>query len=634
MYTQQLMYLYDIIAAATTFSFKHYILYNYYKLYLRKKLFHLPRRVKTIMKGKSAVEFVTLMLSLLFSDARCSVEMRQVVLPNDNWSYNYSMSCINESTSCQPWSVCNASLDVCKCFQLSGDSLICNEIAQNKLIPSILDCNCVTIDEDNERQMVEVGKCIYNCARDQNNPNLIYQQLPDNMSVWNNFMCGEFHRTGSLCGKCDTDRDYYPRVYSFDMSCMKCDNSSFNWWKYILLAYVPLTVFYLIVFFFKVDIHSSQLQGFIIYSQYLTTPPSMRILLLSTRHKPVIFELVKLLGALYGIWNLDFFRTYDSGICFKMSSLEVLSLDLAVAVYPLFLIIFSYFLVTLHDQNFKLLTFICKPFKMLFSKWQSNFAIKTSTVNAFAAFFYLSNIKFFSICFDILTPVKVYQFYSPLQVNSSWRLYYDPTIKYFSKEHRWYALIALVIAFVFIIIPLLVLFLYSTRVFHKFLSILPQRWQLFLHVFVDSIQGCYKDGTEPGTRDCRWYVPMLYILRFLIMFIYGLTLNAAFFPYGVMMITIFVVMTILIDPFKSSLKYLSSSILIFILLIGSFFVSNIGAIMADEESNTITSYMFYLLTVTMSSLPLIYVAIIAIHWISSHLCLRNKIRELVSGLVI
>ncbi len=378
------------------------------------------------MKGKSAVELVTLMLSLLFSDARCSVEMRQVVLPNDNWSYNYSMSCINESTSCQPWSVCNASLDVCKCFQLSGDSLICNEIAQNKLIPSILDCNCVTLDEDNERQMVEVGKCIYNCVRDQNNPYLIYQQLPDN----------------------------------------------------------------------------------------------------------------------------------------------------------------------------------------------------------------LSNIKFFSICFDILTPVKVYQFYSPLQVNSSWRLYYDPTIKYFSKEHRWYAIIALVIAFVFIIIPLLVLFLYSTRVFHKFFSILPQRWQLFLHVFVDSIQGCYKDGTEPGTRDCRWYVPMLYILRFLIMFIYGLTLNAAFFPYGVMMITIFVVMTILIDIFKSSLKYLSSSILIFLLLIGSFFVSNIGAIMADEESNTITSSMFYLLTVTMSSLPLIYVAIIAIHWISSHLCLRNKIRELVSGIVI
>ncbi len=58
---------------------------------------------------------------------------------------------------------------------------------------------------------------------------------------------------------------------------------------YILLAYVPLTVFYLIVFFFKINIHSSQLQGFITYAQCFTIPPLIRILLLSTRHKPVIF---------------------------------------------------------------------------------------------------------------------------------------------------------------------------------------------------------------------------------------------------------------------------------------------------------------------------------------------------------
>ncbi len=146
-----------------------------------------------------------------------------------------------------------------------------------------------------------------------------------------------------------------------------------------------------------------------------------------------------------------------------MSSVEVLSMDLAVAVYPFILMLFSYFLVSLHDQNFKLLAFICNPFEILFSKWQSNFVLNTTTINTFAAFFYLSNIKFFSICFDILTPVKVHQFYSPLQVNSSWRLYYDPTIKYFSQQHRWYSIIALVIAFVFIIIPLLVLLFYSTR---------------------------------------------------------------------------------------------------------------------------------------------------------------------------
>ncbi len=311
-----------------------------------------------------------------------------------------------------------------------------------------------------------------------------------------------------------------------------------------------------------------------------------------------------------------------------MSSVEVLSMDLAVAVYPFILMLISYFLVFLHDQNFKLLAFICNPFEILFSKWKSNFVFNTTTINTFAAFFNLSNIKFFSICFDILTPVKVLQFYSPQQVNSSWRLYYDPTIKYFSQQHRWYAIIALAITLVFIIIPILILLFYSTRVFHKFLSILPQRWQLFLHAFVDSLQGCYKYGTEPGTRDCRWYVPMLYICRLVITFMYGISLNGAISSYGAMMITIFVIMTIIIDPFKSSLQYLSSSILTFILLIACFCVSFIGAVMANERGNTITSYVLNLLSVTISSLPLFYVAIIAMHWISSRLCLHDKFRAL------
>ena len=35
-------------------------------------------------------------------------------------------------------------------------------------------------------------------------------------------------------------------------------------------------------------------------------------------------------------WNLDLFRTYNN-ICFRISPLATLSLDLAVAVYPLLL---------------------------------------------------------------------------------------------------------------------------------------------------------------------------------------------------------------------------------------------------------------------------------------------------------
>ena len=38
-----------------------------------------------------------------------------------------------------------------------------------------------------------------------------------------------------------------------------------------------------------------------------------------------------------------------------------------------------------------------------------------------------------------------------------------------------------------------------------------------LHVFMDSFQGCYKDGTEPGTRDCRWFSAVPFIIRITIL---------------------------------------------------------------------------------------------------------------------
>ncbi len=94
------------------------------------------------------------------------------------------------------------------------------------------------------------------------------------------------------------------------------------------------------------------------------------------------------------------------------------------------------------------------------------------------------------------------------------------------------------------------------------------------------------------------------------------------------MIIIFVIMTILIDPFKSTLNYLSSSILIFILLIACFCASFIGAVMAEERGKAITSYSLNLLPVKLSFLPLFYVAIIAMHWIRSHLRLHDRLTEL------
>ena len=133
-------------------------------------------------------------------------------------------------------------------------------------------------------------------------------------------MCKEFGRSGTLCGQCDKERNYYPRAYSFDMSCTQCDGSmSSNLWKYVALAYLPLTVFYLLVFFLKLDIHSSRLCGFIIFSQFMSIPAIVRNFLQSTK---IPCQLLAILPGFslhfmdFGTWTFSV-HTYDNGIFFS-----------------------------------------------------------------------------------------------------------------------------------------------------------------------------------------------------------------------------------------------------------------------------------------------------------------------------
>ena len=438
---------------------------------------------------------ILLLLVLLTSNVTAAVQPNTPLL--------YDRDSTGNSIICPLWETIDVSRNACQCADISGDPLICHNS-----ISFILDCYCATVEGNKS----EVGHCAIRCAHRKNEKqDNIYQQLPSNRSSWNDFMCKEFGRSGTLCGQCDKERNYYPRAYSFDMSCTQCEGSiSRNLWKYIALAYLPLTVFYLLVFFLKLDIHSSRLCGFIIFSQFISIPAIVRIFLQSTKNNlPIIGYIFKFLFTFYGIWNLDFFRTYDNAICFQISSLANLSLDFGVAIYPLLLMLITYSLVHLYALNYKPLIVLWKPAQTIINRWHGHFHAKTSLVNSFAAFLLLSNFKLFSLCLDILTPVKVHYFVTPEKVNVTMRLYYDPTVEYFGIEHRRYAIAALLIVFFSILMPAIFLLLYSVSFFQKIISLLPLRWQLFLHTLVDSVQGCYKDGTEPGTRDCRWYNPII-----------------------------------------------------------------------------------------------------------------------------
>ena len=522
-------------------------------------------------------------------------------------------SCLrNGSLTCPPWSYCDSD-GICKCPQIPTRALQCDGIDKGNAL-HILNSNCVTYNE--ELDLTEVGLCIYNSIQEFT-VDEVYHLLPPNTSDWNNDMCGRFNRTGTLCSRCNAEDGFYPRAYSFDVTCIQCTNGKSNWWKYVLSAYLPLTLFYFVILCFKISIHSSYLQGYILYSQIIAWPPFARSIHLIPSN--TLSHMTKFLGSLYGIWNLDFFRMYNTGICLQTNNLTTSALDLTVAVYPLFLMALTYIMISLHDSKYELFVILWNPFRAFFSTFQRNWDIRTSTVDAFATFLFLANMKCLSVCFDLLVPVKVYHFVTPeLHVNYTWQLYYDASVPYFSAAHLPYATLAITMLLIFVITPTLVVIAYPIKMCHKCFIILSHRSQIFLHTFMDSFQGCYKDGTELGTRDCRWFSSLLLILRFILVSAYAYFLDSLFYPYAAMVLVITAMITIVVDPFKTHLSHLSSIMAIFILFIAALYACVVGLDMAEIKNNFVISNMFESLMLFVAVLPLLYTSVLILRWIFSH----------------
>ena len=300
--------------------------------------------------------------------------------------------------------------------------------------------------------------------------------------------------------------------------------------------------------------------AFVTFSQTIAISANLRIVLSATAIYPKIGTLVRTIGALYGIWNLDFFRTLIPHICLEVNTLQALALDYAIACYPLLLIVVSYVLIELHACNFRLFVCLCKPFQRFFLQKQWN--IKTSIVEVFATFLLLSNVKFLSVSFDLLTPTEV------RNINGSLLglfLYYDASIAYFGMEHLPYAVLALLLSLIFVIFPIVLLLLYPMWCFQWCLGRCGVRWHA-LPIFIDAFQGCYKDGTN-GTCDCRYFAALHLTTRFTLFVMYAFTLDVLFYAVGQFLLVVFAMLIAIIQPYKAQFAVYNIVDTVFILIL-------------------------------------------------------------------
>ena len=119
-------------------------------------------------------------------------------------------------------------------------------------------------------------------------------------------------------------------------------------------------------------------------------------------------------------------------------------------------------------------------------------------MNAFATFFILSYVKIMNVSFDILTLSNAY--YESGNKAEVKFLFINGSMTPFSKEHTPYAALAIFMFLIFNLFPLVLLCVYLSRCFQKFLNCTKcQYWTL--HNI--SSQTRSKDATRKhqGTAD-------------------------------------------------------------------------------------------------------------------------------------
>ena len=421
--------------------------------------------------------------------------------------------------------------------------------------------SCVYYDPD--LNLTVVGICLFSCYKYSGTTMEISSSAEFNEDICDKY--GSLHRTGRFCGQCNSS--YGLAAYSYEiMQCIPCQDYGYkNWIKYFAVALLPLTVFYILAVLLSFNVTSSSLNGIALIIQCILSPVQMT-LIQGNRDIQQFHVFLTIIFSIICTVNLDFFRIVYHPFCLhpKANVLQILSLDYIVALYPFLLIFITYVLITAHDKQYRLVVWMWKPFKMCVRQYRNTWNIRSSLIEIFATFILLSSVKILGTSFQILSFTsthdvagnKLMQYYSV----------YDASIEYFGATHLPYALLAIAISSIFVVLPFLLLAVYPCRCFHKCLNHCGPRFQA-LHVFMDAFQGSYR--TQP--RDMRYFSAFYLFLRMLMLAqpqIFPSTLF--FFTLGILSLVSAAAVTIF-QPYKVKTHNVIDAVLM--LLMGAYFLS-------------------------------------------------------------
>ena len=435
---------------------------------------------------------------------------------------------------CPAWTVYNSASQQCECSKSDTrtEVLECRMHNQSSVIVGLRPCYCLS-QYTNESAVV--SNCPFSCSTVFG----IRRDI-DITSTVDDPICSQFKRRGPMCGLCE--HNHTPSVYSYNFTCVECTDYGLNWLKYIAIAFLPLSVFYILVLVLKISATAGSMNALITSFQLWFSSGLVRYHYALYRHRIV----ANIAISVFCIVNLDFFKYFYHPFCLhpSMTTIQVFSLEYLVGVYPLLLVAITYFLVKLHDR-YSIVVSLWRPCYRVFSCFSSKLNIKTSLVQAFATFILLSYVKICNVSFDILTPAKKYLRPDGSEVDKQY-WYYNGSLEFFGKDHIPYAALAIVMSLLFNIIPLLLLIVYPFHFFRKLLSCLKLDSST-LHIFMDSLYGSYRTESKYYRLFATFYI-FLRIISLFLFAVFGAYLYCFYAGYVFMLALVLVA---LIKPYSN-----------------------------------------------------------------------------------
>ena len=233
-----------------------------------------------------------------------------------------------------------------------------NECICEYATKEINDGDCLT--SENEGQYYH-GDCPI--SHNFNRTDRMSSELPCNPckpDQLNRLMCDHYNRKGLLCRKCR--EGYGLAVYSYDQKCVDCSKLSIGYaiTVYLMLEFIPVTLFFICIVIFRLNITSGPLLGYVLFSQVFIFYIRYKIFFYEymQSHLSAFLKLLLYVSVTVSdLCSMNFFKTIMPPFCIsdKITGIHIEMLTLMKNVYIIVLVIITCILMELHARNYRII---------------------------------------------------------------------------------------------------------------------------------------------------------------------------------------------------------------------------------------------------------------------------------------